>query len=301
MTGLFWAGLTGGSLTLALALLVVQLLPAHVDLTDGLTRLAPANHPSRSQPHEPSAPGSTERLGRWGRDHLPTGLWVRTPHRDLALLGIPPARFHGEQLVCAALGVLAGPLLVLSLGVLGITVPFTVPALAAGLAGAALFHIPHYTVADKATKARTEFRRALSLYTSLLALRRISGSGVPQAMEQAAQGTGSWVLNRIAITLAQAQMSGTRPWDALKDLADQVGVSELRDLAETLEQSATENTAIYDNLRKSAKAQRNALRNQDLAAANAIAVRMSASGAVMALTFIALLLAPSVMRLLTPV
>ncbi|MEV0949070.1 type II secretion system F family protein [Promicromonospora sp. NPDC050249] len=301
MTGLFWAGLTGGSLALALALLVVQLLPAHVDLADGLTRLAPATHPSRTRPHDQSVPSSTERLGRWGSDHLPASLWLRTPHRDLALLGISPARFYGEQLVCAVMGVVAAPLLTLGLGLLGIQVPFTVPALGAALLAAALFHIPHYTVADKATKARTEFRRALSLYTSLLALRRISGSGVPQAMEQAAQGTGSWVLNRIAITLAQAQMSGARPWDALKDLADQVGVGELRDLAETLEQSATENTAIYDNLRKSAKAQRNALRNQDLAAANAIAVRMSASGAVMALTFIALLMAPSLMRLLTPV
>lgn len=301
MSAMVWAGVTGGSFALGLALLVAQLWPRQVDLADALTRLAPLTHPSRTPPAAQPAPSSTDRLGRWARDALPAQLWLRTPTRDLALLGIPTTRFYGEQLVCAVLGVLTAPLLTMGLGVLGIQVPFTVPAFGAVLLAAAMFHIPHYTVADKATKARTEFRRALSLYTSQLAQRRISGSGVPQAMEHAAQGTGSWALNRIATTLAQTQLSGVRPWDALKDLANQIGVSELHDLAETLEQSAVENTAIYDNLRKSAKAQRNALLNQDLAAANAIAVRMSASGALMALTFLALLMAPSVMRLLAPV
>ncbi|MFC8796988.1 type II secretion system F family protein [Promicromonospora sp. NPDC057138] len=301
MTGMVWAGLTGGSLALALALVVAWLWPRQVDLADALTRLAPVTHPSRTRTPDAPAPSSTDRLGRWARDTLPDQLWLRTPSRDLALLGIPPTRFYGEQLVCAVMGVLVAPLLTTGLGVLGMQVPFTVPAFGAVLLAVAMFHIPHYTVADKATKARTEFRRALSLYTSQLAQRRKSGSGVPDAIENAAAGTSSWALNRIAATLAQTRLSGVRPWDALKDLADQIGVTELHDLAETLEQSGTENTAIYDNLRKSAKAQRNALLNQDLAAANAIAVRMSASGAVMALTFLALLLAPSVMRLLTPV
>ncbi|PUB20854.1 type II secretion system (T2SS) protein F [Promicromonospora sp. AC04] len=302
MTGMGWAALAGGSFALTLALLVAWFWPRHVDLADALTRLAPVTHPSRTHPREqPATLGSTDRLGRWAQNTLPARLWLRTPARDLALLGILPTRFYGEQVSCALAGLATAPLLAAALGLLGIAVPFTVPAAATLLLAAAMFHIPHYTVADKATKARTEFRRGLSLYTGLLAQRRISGSGVPQAMENAATGTGSWVLNRIAATLDKTRTSGVRPWDALKDLADQVGVPELRELAETLEQAATENTAIYDNLRNSAKAQRNALRNQDLAAANAIAVRMSASGAFMALTFLLLLLAPSVMRLLTPV
>jgi pilus assembly protein TadC len=301
MSAMVWAGVTGGSLALAVSLLVVWLWPRQVDLGDALTRLAPVTHPSRGRPADVPSPGSTDHVGRWARNTLPAQLWLRTPTRDLALLGIPTTRFYGEQIVCALLGVVTAPLLTMGLGVLGIQVPFTVPALGAVLLAVAMFHIPHYTVADKATKARTEFRRALSLYTSQLAQRRKSGSGVPDAIENAAEGTSSWALNRISATLAQSRLSGVRPWEVLKDLADQIGVTELHDLAETLEQSGTENTAIYDNLRKSAKAQRNALRNQDLAAANAIAVRMSASGAVMALTFIALLLAPSVMRLLTPV
>ena len=42
----------------------------------------------------------------WAIKALPPALWVRTPTRELALLRIPLARFYGDKLTFAALGLL---------------------------------------------------------------------------------------------------------------------------------------------------------------------------------------------------
>ncbi len=95
ITGLQLALVAGGLLGLGVALLVVRVVPAQPDLADALDRLAPA------RPHavQASAAPTTrqERVGAWAMRALPPGLWIRTPHRELALLRIPLTRFYGEK------------------------------------------------------------------------------------------------------------------------------------------------------------------------------------------------------------
>ncbi len=75
----------------------------------------------------------------WALRALPPGLWIRTPHRELALLRIPVARFYGEKLTFAALGLVVVPLLAFFFDVLGLGLPIAIPAIAT--LGLAVVHV----------------------------------------------------------------------------------------------------------------------------------------------------------------
>src|SRR6476660_1019971 len=95
-TGLQLVLLAGGLIGLGLTLLVMRLLPAEPDLADALDRLSPGH--TRASTAAAAAGSGKERLGLWALRVLPSGLWVRTPTRELALLPISLPRFYGEKL-----------------------------------------------------------------------------------------------------------------------------------------------------------------------------------------------------------
>src|SRR5215213_4031167 len=107
-TGLQLA-LAGGTLVgLGVALLLWRLAPAHPDLADALQRLSPRAHRVEAIP---GAADSRQRLGVWALKRLPAAVWARTPTRDLALLRIPLARFYGDKVLYAVVGLCIPPLL----------------------------------------------------------------------------------------------------------------------------------------------------------------------------------------------
>ena len=127
-TGLQLALLAGGLLGLGVTLIVLRLLPAQPDLADALDRIG-AN-PRATLTATPTTSDGKERLGLWALRMLPAGLWARTPTRELALLRIPLARFYGEKLTFAALGLVLPPLLTFFFHLIGIGLPFAVPTIA---------------------------------------------------------------------------------------------------------------------------------------------------------------------------
>lgn len=106
---------------LGISLLVVRLLPAEPDLADALDRLAP--HRARPPAAATAAGSGKERLGLWALRVLPSELWVRTPARELALLRMSLAKFYGEKLAFAALGLFIAPLLAFFFSLLGLGLP----------------------------------------------------------------------------------------------------------------------------------------------------------------------------------
>ena len=295
--GLQLAVVSGGLIGLGLALLVIRLLPAEPDLADALGRLTPTR-PGSSAPTIETATGGKEQLGLWAIRVLPPGMWTRTPIKELALLRIPLARFYGEKIVFAFLGALIPPVLGLFFTMLGLGLPLTIPALASFGLAAVMFFIPNYNAVDDAKKARVEFTRALGAYIELVALERNNGSGVRQAMEAAAEIGESWVFTRLSEELTRSRWSGRPPWDALHALADELGLPELDDFADIMRLSGEEGASIYTNLRARAAAMRTAMLNDELAAANAVGERMSIPGSLLGVIFMALLLAPSLLRML---
>ncbi len=283
----------------SLVLLLAQLLPAHVELNDAFDRMTPARNRKLANLQTAPASGRKERLGLWGMRVLPPALWVRTPVRELALLRIPLARFYGEKLQFAALGLLIPPLLSGFFTLIGLRLPFAIPSLAALALAAVMFFIPNYNAIDEAKKARGEFRRAMTAYIDLVATERHNGAATRRAMESAAEVSHHWVFRRIGEELRRSGFSGVPPWDALHTLADELALPELADFADIMRLSGAEGAAVYTNLRARSAALRSAMLSDDLAAANALGERMTIPGSLAGVIFMALLLAPALLGMFT--
>ena len=294
-TGLQLA-LAGGVLVgLGVALLLWQLAPAHPDLADALQRLSPRAHRVEAIP---GAADSRQRLGVWALKRLPAAVWARTPTRDLALLRIPLARFYGEKVLYAVVGLCIPPLLTALFYLLDLPLPVVIPVVATIGLATVMFWLPDVNVRDDAKKARAEFARALSAYIDLVALERHSGSGTRQAMEVAADVGDDWVFRRLGEELARSRWSGLPPWQALHVLSTELGLPELADLADIMRLSGQEGAQVYGNLRARSAGMRSAMLNAELAKANEIGERMSIPMSILGVIFLALLICPALLRIL---
>ena len=224
-------------------------------------------------------------------------MWVRTPTRELALLRIPLARFYGDKIVMALMGLVIPPLLAFFFELIGLGFPIAIPPFASLGLAVVMFFLPNYNAVDDAQKARLEFARALGAYIDLVALERNNGSGVRQAMESAAEVGDSWVFTRLSEELTRSRWSGQPPWDALHALADELGLPELDDFADIMRLSGEEGASVYTNLRARSAAMRTAMLNDEIAEANAVGERMTIPGSLLGVIFMALLVAPSLLRM----
>jgi hypothetical protein len=295
-TGLQLALASGTLVALGVVLLVMRLMPAEPELAEALSRLTPARRRPRSLDQSSAATGK-ERIGVWAMKTLPPALWVRTPTRELAILRVPLARFYGDKLTFAGLGLVIPPLLAWFFDLIGLGFPVAIPALASLGLAAVMFFMPNYNAVDDARKARLEFSRALGAYIDLVALERNNGSGVRQAMESAAEVGDSWVFRRLSEELTRSRWSGLPPWDALHTLAEELGLPELDDFADIMRLSGEEGASVYATLRARSAAMRTAMLNDEIAEANAVGERMTIPGSLLGVIFMALLVAPSLLRM----
>ncbi|MER7070664.1 type II secretion system F family protein [Terrabacter sp. NPDC000476] len=299
-TGLQLAILAGGLVGLGVALIVWRLTPADPDLGDALKRLSPNRTRSQGDLDRAGAgAGDTrERLGVWAMKTLPAGAWGSVPVKELAILRIPVSRFYGEKLMFAGLGLLAPPLLATFFTLMRLPVPVVIPVIGSLGAAGVCFFLPDYNTRDDAKKARAEFARALGAYIDLVALERNSGAGPRQAMEAAADVGDSWVFRRLGEELARTRWSGLTPWDALRNLADELGLPELQDLADIMRLSGEEGAQIYSNLRARSAGMRAAMLGAEKAKANEVGERMSIPMSLLGVIFLAILVAPALLRVI---
>ncbi|GAB2473253.1 hypothetical protein [Xylanimonas ulmi] len=296
--GLLVAMTAGALLFGGLAALVMRLFPAqHVALDDAFERITPTTRPRSAAPSDLTR---KDRFGAWALRTMPPGIWVRTPVRELALLQIPVTRFYADKLIVAGLGLVAVPAATALYGAMGLRLPIAIPAVASLGLAALLFFAPNAAVARDAKRARGQFRRALALYLDLVAVERRSGAGVRPAMEAAADVADTWVFRRLGEVLRRTRWSGQQPWDALEQMADELGLPDLKDLADIVGLSATEGAAAYDHLRARSSALRSAILSDDLTEANNVGERMAIPSSLLGVIFMALLIAPAVLRMALP-
>lgn len=299
MNGVSLAMLFGALLGAGLAGMVYALVPAQPDLRDVLTRLSPAaRRPLAGAPGPTAAPSVEERLGIWAQRSLPARLLGLPPQRDLNVLRMSVARFYGKKITYAFVGLTLPGLLAGFLRLIGIPVPVVVPLGVTLVLAAVLFMMPGRDIRIHAQEARTEFARALSAYIELCALERNSGAGAAVALSNAAGVGESWVFRRIGEELARARYTGQPPWDALDQLADDLGVSELNDVADIMRIANDETAEVYRQLRARSAALRSALLHAELEHANQVEERMYLPGSFIGVVFLALLIAPALMRML---
>ena len=293
MTALILAGATAG---LGLAIVVAWWVPAQPDLAGALDRLDPSRIPTVAVTAGDTGADLTDRLGLWVHRHLPTG-WARIPTADLAVLGIPAARFLGQRAAFFLVGVVFPALFVAVLAVFGWQLPFTVPVVAGILIGTVLSLLPAYNAKSDAAVAREEFTRAVGAFTDLTALERQAGAGTTQALESAAAVGDSWVFARIREELAHARWAGTPPWDALSELGTALQVPGLADLGDIMRMSGEQGVAVYDSLRARAAANRDAVLAADHARANRASEALTLPTAALGIIFLGLLATPAVLRI----
>jgi Flp pilus assembly protein TadB len=222
---------------------------------------------------------------------------VRVPYRDLALLGIPLARYVGERVGFAFVGWVVPPALSLLAGFgWGVTIGVAVGV--APLVAVASSFMPDYTIARAAKRGREDFVLGMSAFADLVALQVASGTGTTQAVESAAELGDSWVFTRLGEELRRAEFTQTPPWDALRRVGDELDLPMLTDVADTLRLSVEKSVTVASSLRARAHALRNELLNEEHERANAASERMSAPVAGLVLTFMLLLVTPALLELL---
>jgi tight adherence protein C len=300
--------LSGLGVGLGICLLVAGLRPAPLTLTFRLRQL---EHPALLPPRTPADregtdPGDlvgTVRL--WlGLRALPRthmgGLGVLSGDvsADLAVTGTPAEVHAGTKALAGLTGLLAPAALTLLLRAGGLGLPLLVP-LWVCLTGAVVgYLVPDLRLRRAAADARRVFRTSVGAFLDLVAMRMASGSGLAEALHDAAGiGTGP-AFARIRGALADARTDGLTPAQALGLLGTQLQLPDLVDVSTRLRLVDTSGAQAQTSLR----AQAASLRDRELADAQGRANEQSQSmlvaQVVLGLGFVLFLGYPAVARVL---
>jgi type II secretory pathway component PulF len=132
----------------------------------------------------------------------------------------------------------------------------------------------------------------------LVALERKSGgSGIRQALENAARVGDSWPFRRIADALTRSRLAGISAWDALSELAAELNLPDLDEFADLMRLAGEESTQVYDSLRARSRELRAAQLTTELAKANAADERMAFPIVAMTVIFTMIVIAPALFQL----
>ncbi len=266
------AVLFGAGFGLGLFLLLRIVAPGQVPLAAALARVdaAAVSQGRRTSVRRPV--GQLSQLGRrvealeWllgervagqlaDRGVLSAGL--RT---DLALLGRDERAYTARKLLLSLGTLVFSPLLLVpAAAVTGL--PWLVGAWLSVLAAAVMFVLPDSRTRQVAAAQRRDFTTAIAAYLDLVAMRAASGSGITEALRDAARiGTGP-AFALLVEALDDARLSGQAPAGALGRLGEQLDVIELRQLSSQLQLIDASGAQAEASLRAKA----DALRSRQLA------------------------------------
>jgi tight adherence protein C len=291
MTGLQTATLAGMLIAGGLVLVVHALRPAPPSLMAALEQLA-------AEPTVRTAPASTQ--NRW--DWLPVPVaraldgHLGVSDANLAIIGWTRAQLAARKLTLALAGLLTPSLFGLVFVLLDVPVPFVLPvAVGLGIAVVGWF-LPSAEAREAAEKARVEFRSNLESFLTLVAGERRARGSVEQALEEAAEISGSMPFVRMRRAIRRAALSGRKPWGELRDLGEELQVAELRNLAD-IAAVAADGASVYNTLLASARTLRHAELSDARTEANQVSERMSRPLALLVTGLTLFVLVPFMLRM----
>ncbi|MCW2667912.1 MAG: hypothetical protein JWN57_2874 [Frankiales bacterium] len=217
---------------------------------------------------------------------------------DLAVTGTPAEAHAGSKALAGLTGLLAPAMLTLLLQTAGLELPLLVPlwvCLSSALVG---YLVPDLRLRRAAANARRAFRTSIGAFLDLVAMRMASGSGLAEALHDAASIGSGPAFARIRGALADARTDGLTPAQALGLLGTQLHLPDLVDVATRLRLVDTSGAQAQASLR----AQAASLRDRELADAQGRANEQSQSmlvaQVVLGLGFVLFLGYPAVVRVL---
>ena len=288
--------LAGAMIGAGIVFVISRLLPAHPDLAQSLTMLSPLT--GTAAPIDARTTDRWQGLGVWGLEKLPEKLRP-IPAKDLCLIGMTPAGFLARKMAYFLVGLVIPSVVGYVAILLGIHIPWILPACCSLIVAAVAFLLPDLQVRAKATRARAEFSRTLACFVDLVALERSCGSGTKQALDTAAAIGDSWVFHRLQERLDHATWSGQTGWDGLSEMAGELDLSDLSDVADIMRLSGAEGAGIYRILRAKARSMREGLLLTDMTTANETNEKMSMPVSVLGIVFLAILIGPALLSMMT--
>jgi hypothetical protein len=235
----------GGLAGLGVFLVVRGTVAARPDLAAALDHL----HPVIRATHRGLAAALAER--------------IRVPAEELRLLGQSTERYVVEKILFAFTGLLVPAMVSAALAMLGWGLTWYLPVVVSIAMAIGFFFLADVNVRQKATAAREDFRRAIAVYLSLVALVRYSGAGAVESLERAATiGTG-WVFERIRSALAEARYANEAPWNRLRELSIELGVPDLGEVGEIMSLAGDQGAQVYQTLLSRASSLRVAMRTKE--------------------------------------
>lgn len=285
------AGLVAGA---GLLLVLKGLLPGRPALGAALARMAGTDRPPQVDVSADTT--LTARVGarvtaRIAVPRLPTS----PSPADLDLAGVTAHAHLGEKVLAAGLGILVPTTAAILLALTGTSLPAWLMVLVGALLVVGGWIVPDLDVTSRAARARDELDRAVAALIELVAVQRLAGAGVAQAVKQAVAIGTSEPFERCREAVAQAEINGEAPWDGLDHVADQLDdprhpgrTQSLHDTAAICRQAAKHGSHVADQLAGRARSMRGTQTSADRARANAASVTMTAP---MSLTVIVVALA----------
>lgn len=298
--------LAGMGLGAGVLLLARVLVPARVPLDVAIarvdaaaTRRAPRRSPSAVAPSGGrGVVGVLERVvGRRVAEVLIERGVLGSLRADLHLLGIDEAAYTTRKVMYAVAALVLTP--VITAVVAAVTgLPWLLGAWLCLLLAAGAFMVPDGHVRRRATRRRVNFVAAMGSYLYLVAMRTASGSGLPEALRDAANiGTG-FAFGRLRSALEDARLIGVSPTRALGMVGEDLEIPELVELSAQLMVVDDRGARAEESLRAKADALRDRQLSEAHGAANARSESMRVAQMLTGLGFLIFLGYPAVASVL---
>ena len=277
-----------------IALAVRALRPAVPSLTAALAQLSA--EPSMLSVEMPST--STRQRWAWLPASTAAALdrHLGVSDADLKIIGWSRSQLAARKLTLALLGLVTPALIAGTLGFFGLGAFAVLPLVAGCAIGAVGWFLPSQEARELARKARTEFRTNLEFSLTLVAGERRARGSVEQALEEAAEISGSMPFVRMRRAVRRATLAGRKPWADLRALGDELQVPDLRNLADIAE-SAADGAAVYNTLLATARSLRHGELSDQRTEANQVSERMSRPLALLVFGLTLFVLVPFMLRM----
>ncbi|WP_144662887.1 TadC protein [Paenarthrobacter nicotinovorans] len=286
LSALFWGAVAG----LGVALLVREFMPSSPKLAAAFERLGSVRHLDADRTRSRG-----ERLGAWIESRFSLARLGRASDSDLAVTGESTHAHLARKATYAVVGFTLFFLLGLTDVISGEFA--SMPLLLCVPLALACWILPDARIKRLAVHARQDFSRAIGAYFEMVAMSGYGGKHPAAALANAAEVGRSWVFVRIRQELIRSRLAGEQPWDGLSHLSREIGVPELGDLADIMRLSGEKEVTIYATLRARGKALRTAQLTDEKTGANKKTVRMTLPLVAMAVSFIAILATPALIKL----
>lgn len=293
--------LSGAAVGTGTAMLVRELLPAPPRLGASLQRLrsseAPA--PQISARAWTDRRVLTESLGTWLVRHVASLPGVSIPRTDLKLINQSVEQFMVTKVALVAVGLLVPPYFAIVASLVGAGLPFVVPVVVGLVIAAVMWFLPDFDVKNKAARARLEFAHAADAYLDLVALKRVSDSGISESLRQAAEVGSGWAFVMLQNALLDARLNNEPPWNGLRRLADEYDLPDAESIADIGRLSGEDGARIYETLRARALTVRTRLLTAQTEKAKSATSQLDAPAALLLVVMLVLIGYPLFARILS--